>query len=423
MCEKWRLRMGFPGTSLVVVLTCVLAACGPSRQLGDGDGSTADASGPDTDALVQPDGEVPSACQPNPCQNGGTCSEQGTGYVCMCPDGFSGASCEVDACDPDPCGNGGTCVGAAGGGYVCECPPGWEGTHCETDVDECTPVNPCQQGAACTNLDGTYECDCPTGYAGQNCDAFEDTDGDGVPDFFDLFPNDATEPGLTTMNTVYAHTSSTLYTLDVGTYALSNLGAFIWPADGGGHQMTDIAIDEWGVLYGVTFDRLYICNPNTMVCTDLATLPSSFNGLTLIPSPIIYPDRDALVGIATTGQWYLLEVFSGVVTTTLLGAYGGTYSSSGDAFSIVGVGTYAAVNKTGESNDVLLSVDPATGVAVSEIIGLTGTSTYGLAGWAGQVFAFDASGQISLVDLSGPTTSVINTDSIAWWGAGVRTRM
>ena len=38
-----------------------------------------------------------------------------------------------------------------------------------TDINECTN-NPCQNGAACVNLQGSYRCDCKSGYSGNNCE-------------------------------------------------------------------------------------------------------------------------------------------------------------------------------------------------------------------------------------------------------------
>lgn len=36
-----------------------------------------------------------NACAANPCQNGGTCQNQGAlAYVCVCPDEASGTNCE-----------------------------------------------------------------------------------------------------------------------------------------------------------------------------------------------------------------------------------------------------------------------------------------------------------------------------------------
>ncbi|XP_043927820.1 coagulation factor VII-like [Protopterus annectens] len=35
-------------------------------------------------------------CQSNPCQNGGTCSDNFQNYVCLCPEGFEGRNCEFD---------------------------------------------------------------------------------------------------------------------------------------------------------------------------------------------------------------------------------------------------------------------------------------------------------------------------------------
>ena len=35
-----------------------------------------------------------SQCHPNPCQNAGTCRENGPGYDCICTTGYKGPHCE-----------------------------------------------------------------------------------------------------------------------------------------------------------------------------------------------------------------------------------------------------------------------------------------------------------------------------------------
>ncbi|TNF33944.1 MAG: hypothetical protein EP329_07735, partial [Deltaproteobacteria bacterium] len=67
-----------------------------------------------------------------PCANGGTCLG---GDVCSCASGFDGPHCEIDLdpCDPDPCLNGGVCSQDVDG-YTCACPPGYEGAECQTLV-------------------------------------------------------------------------------------------------------------------------------------------------------------------------------------------------------------------------------------------------------------------------------------------------
>lgn len=39
-------------------------------------------------------------CEPNPCRNGGMCSEDPGGFVCHCPDGFAGLRCHIDCTQP-----------------------------------------------------------------------------------------------------------------------------------------------------------------------------------------------------------------------------------------------------------------------------------------------------------------------------------
>ena len=39
-----------------------------------------------------------SACQSDPCLNGGLCIAIGNIYDCFCPSGFTGANCETGKC-------------------------------------------------------------------------------------------------------------------------------------------------------------------------------------------------------------------------------------------------------------------------------------------------------------------------------------
>merc|ERR1712100_722237 len=42
-------------------------------------------------------------CNPNPCQNGGTCDNGSHSYTCNCVDGYSGTNCETEpVCESTP---------------------------------------------------------------------------------------------------------------------------------------------------------------------------------------------------------------------------------------------------------------------------------------------------------------------------------
>ncbi|XP_041646252.1 neurogenic locus notch homolog protein 2-like isoform X2 [Cheilinus undulatus] len=47
-----------------------------------------------------PDCRTYSVCEPNPCQNGGTCTRDGNNFDCQCPPGYRGRFCQVG---PDDC--------------------------------------------------------------------------------------------------------------------------------------------------------------------------------------------------------------------------------------------------------------------------------------------------------------------------------
>lgn len=68
-------------------------------------------------------------------------------------------SLNSDNCTSNPCKNGATCMNAING-YLCKCPDAWTGDSCEQDVNECaifagTDLG-CQNGATCTNTIGSY---------------------------------------------------------------------------------------------------------------------------------------------------------------------------------------------------------------------------------------------------------------------------
>ncbi|XP_029697514.1 milk fat globule EGF and factor V/VIII domain containing b [Takifugu rubripes] len=130
-------------------------------------------------------------CQVNQCRNGGTCMMgEGRRFICICPDGFNGETCnetESGPCSRDPCQNDGVCQvtsstrrGDVFSEYICECAPGFEGVHCQnrvqqgadlgmqTDVNKCAG-QPCGNGGICRDLEGDFKCHCPSPYVGKHC--------------------------------------------------------------------------------------------------------------------------------------------------------------------------------------------------------------------------------------------------------------
>jgi hypothetical protein len=78
-------------------------------------------------------------CVSNPCDENATCSSDGQTTYCECNEGYEGDgfTCEPIAptdCNPNPCLNGGLCTDLSGEGtYSCECPEGFSGDNCETE--------------------------------------------------------------------------------------------------------------------------------------------------------------------------------------------------------------------------------------------------------------------------------------------------
>ncbi len=239
---------------------------------------------------------------------------------------------------------------------------------------------------------------------------------------------DVTEPDVAPgkpVGNLYAHTKDTLYFLDVPNAKFQKVGVFSFNKNKG--LVTDIALNKWGNLFAVTYGDLFQCNRLDAKCVWLAKLPQEFNGLTFIPEGIVDPNQEALVGIAGKGAWYHVQFGGGKVTLKAIGGYGGTWWSSGDAFSVVGVGTYATLKKCNGCDNYLAEVDPATG-KIKKLIGKTGKAKglFGLAWWAGVFYAVSSDGFVYILDVkTGDATKVKGITvpkGVKWWGAGVSTR-
>lgn len=86
--------------------------------------------------------------------------------ISSCYDGFTGALCQIDIneCRPNPCQNGGTCSEPFPNMYVCQCPANFEGPQCLQAIDPCIG-NSCKNGATCVpnTLTTGYTCSCVPG--------------------------------------------------------------------------------------------------------------------------------------------------------------------------------------------------------------------------------------------------------------------
>lgn len=230
---------------------------------------------------------------------------------------------------------------------------------------------------------------------------------------------------------VYGHTRSNLYSVNPVTYTATNRGPFKTGATFTTNitDMTDIALDKNGEMWGVTFSKLYKIDyestPGTIKCTFLANLATSFNGLTFIPAGMgLDPVNETLIGIANNGGWWRVNLSASPVTLTKLGNYPAGYTSSGDGVGIIGDAVYATVNKTGSANVRVVKVNPVNGGIITDL-GMTtvptGTGLFGVGYWGGKMFGFAGDGKFYTINLTNGATTYVSKPTTEWWGAGVTT--
>ncbi len=208
--------------------------------------------------------------------------------------------------------------------------------------------------------------------------------------------------------TIYAHTATTLYTVDPTTFDITSVGSF-----GTSDEMTDLAITPDNMIYTISKTALYRVNAATGAATMI------FSGIASSNVALTFQKNGTLLAADQSGTVRVIDPTNNMVTD--LGTYGSGYDTAGDLVAVsdgtlFGVSTEAP--GLGSSTNVLIKVDTtnASATTVGEI-GYTGV--FGVAYTGGRVIAFTSTGQIIRIDpTTGTGTLVATHTGIAFYGAG-----
>ncbi len=223
--------------------------------------------------------------------------------------------------------------------------------------------------------------------------------------------SDATPPPPAATAIVYGHTQDQkLFSLDPDTLALNEIGNM-------GVTLIDIAVNKEGEIFGASNNKIFRVDKNTAALTELSDVGLALNGLTFVPDPQ-NSEAEILVG-AGGGNGEIWQINTTDGSSTIVGDYGGNYTSSGDLFFVDGIGILATLNGTG--GDILAQINPTTYAATE--IGNTGVpGIYGLAFWGDTVYGFSSgSGILSIDPDTAAATPISTAGNQIWYGAGVTT--
>lgn len=218
---------------------------------------------------------------------------------------------------------------------------------------------------------------------------------------------------------VYAHSDTTLYSLDPNTRAIESVGNF-----DGCTRIIDIAIDKNQNIYAATSNGLFAVDPRFLQCTLIADgrFP---NSLSFVPVGTIFENAEALVGY--NGSDYVqISLIDG--EQQVIGSLGEGFRSSGDIVSVQGGKTFLTVSGPGcEETDCLFEVDPVTGDRVKNWGSVEHDAVYGLAFWSGRVYGFSDSGDFFEIGFEGENLRITPLmfpgapEDLRFWGAGSTT--
>jgi hypothetical protein len=214
------------------------------------------------------------------------------------------------------------------------------------------------------------------------------TGGGTVTDTEPEDPLVATEP-------VYINTAGTLYSYDPASNTATRLGNFDCTS-----EMTDIAVDLDGYMYGVAWNVLYEIDPTNGRCTRAATLSGDYNGLTFVSD-------GRLVGSGTTID--VLDPGTGRATALVSR---GQFTTSGDIIGLPDGMLYWTV----EGADDLVQVDPNSG-STTRVGRINVSGIWGLGYANEELYGFTSGGARVIIDETSASATDNDRLSGSWYGA------
>lgn len=202
----------------------------------------------------------------------------------------------------------------------------------------------------------------------------------------------------------YAHSSSTLYSIEGTTGVAAAVATFAGACSG--VPVGDLALDRTGKAYVITLpggganSTLHVLNLTNGSCgASLGDMGRRCNALTFAPDPADAA-KDMLYA-ACTSSFY--KVSTANATTTLIGAFGTGLASSGDIVWLPGRGMYITLNDS-DATDKLGLVDVATGAATVIGSGVGRDAVWALGHRAGVILGYGNGFAIKIDPITGAGT-------------------